>query len=366
LVREPPAGHGFCGVSMSLTGGRAGCPARKSCRSRTKVVPRGWIIPPVRKEYRVIRFGFSVERVPRPIIAAVAAKDARQYREVLIYEDAQMLLADLLDVYLSEREASPRYIESLNRTVRRARECGLLDTSQLLPEKANEFLSRLPLAAVTRANIRRELLTLWRFAFEHSYTDVPPLRVCRIKATPPPPRAWSLDTLRKLLAAAEQDARPVSQRCPGLLWRDVLPCWIVVGYDTGLRFSDLLHLHGENIVNGCVICTAQKTGKFTVRAISPAGRECVGRLLEKSRDGTLFRWALSRRRVLRKWKDFLDEQGIVGSSRWLRRSGATYVESQRHGEAQQFLGHSNPTLAVRHYLDQTLTMRIPASPPPLR
>ena len=149
--------------------------------------------------------------MPRPIIAAVAAKDARQYREVLIYEDAQMLLADLLDVYLSEREASPRYIESLNRTVRRARECGLLDTSQLLPEKANEFLSRLPLAAVTRANIRRELLTLWRFAFEHSYTDVPPLRVCRIKATPPPPRAWSLDTLRQLLAAAEQDERPVDR-----------------------------------------------------------------------------------------------------------------------------------------------------------
>jgi integrase len=317
-------------------------------------------------EFRVVRFGLSVERVPRPIIAAVAAKDARQHREVLIYEDAQMLLADLLDVYLSEREASPRYIESLNRTVRRARECGLLDTSQLLPEKVNEFLSRLPLAAVTRANIRRELLTLWRFAFEHSYTDVPPLRVCRIKATPPPPRAWSLDTLRKLLAAAEEDVRPVSQRCPGLLWRDVLPCWIVVGYDTGLRFSDLLHLHGDNIVNGCVICTAQKTGKFTVRAISPAGRECVSRLLEKSRDGTLFRWAVSRRRALRKWKEFLGEQEVVGSSRWLRRSGATYVEINHKGEAQRFLGHSNAALANRHYLDQTLTMDVPESPPPLR
>lgn len=277
-----------------------------------------------------------------------------------------MLLADLLDVYLSEREASPRYIESLNRTVRRARECGLLDTSQLLPEKANEFLTRLPLAAVTRANIRRELLTLWRFAFEHSYTDVPPLRVCRIKATPPPPRAWSLDTLRKLLAAAEQDVRPVSQRCPGLLWRDVLPCWIVVGYDTGLRFSDLLHLHCENIVNGCVICTAQKTGKFTVRAISAIGLEYANSLAEKSPDGTLFKWALPRRRALQKWKEFLGEQEISGSSRWLRRSGATYVEINRKGEAQRFLGHSNSALANRHYLDQTLTVDIPDSPPPLR
>jgi integrase len=317
-------------------------------------------------EFRVVRFGLSVERVPRPIIAAVAAKDARHYREVLIYEDAQMLLADLLDVYLSEREASPRYIESLNRTVRRARECGLLDTSQLVSKKVNDFLARLPLAPVTRANIRRELLTLWRFAFEHSYTDVPPLRVCRIKATPPPPRAWSLDTLRKLLAAAEQDMRPVSQRCPGLLWRDVLPCWIVVGYDTGLRFSDLLHLHGSNIANGCVICTAQKTGKFTVRSISGSGQEMAARLLEKSPDGTLFRWALPRRRALSKWKDFLEEQQIVGSSRWLRRSGATYVEIKRRGEAQRFLGHSNAALATRHYLDNTLTMDVPESPPPLR
>jgi integrase len=344
----------------------ASLPSPKIFPAADQGCPRGSGYSAVRKEYRVVRFGLSIERVPRSIIAAVAAKDARQYREVLVYEVAQMLLADLLDVYLSEREASPRYIESLNRTVRRARECGLLDTSQLLPEKANEFLTRLPLAAVTRANIRRELLTLWRFAFEHSYTDVPPLRVCRIKATPPPPRAWCLDTLRKLLAAAEQDARPVSQRFPDLLWRDVLPCWIVVGYDTGLRFSDLLHLHGENIVNGCVICTAQKTGKFTVRAISPAGREYVSRLLEKSRDGTLFRWAVSRRRALRKWKEFLREQEVVGSSRWLRRSGATYVEINRKGEAQRFLGHSNAALANRHYLDQTLTMDVPESPPPLR
>ena len=277
-----------------------------------------------------------------------------------------MLLADLLDVYLSEREASPRYIESLKRTVKRARQFGLLDTSQLIPEKANEFLTRLPVAAVTRSNIRRELLTLWRFAFEHSYTDVPPLRVCRIKATPPPPRAWSLDTLRQLLAVAEQDTRPVSQRIPGLLWRDVLPCWIVIGYDTGLRLSDLLHLHESNIVNGCVICTAQKTGKFTVRAISQPGQELAARLFKRSPDGTLFRWALPRRRALLKWQDFLREQKIVGSSRWLRRSGATYVEMKRKGEAQRFLGHSNAALATRHYLDQTLTMDIPESPPPLR
>jgi integrase len=277
-----------------------------------------------------------------------------------------MHLDDLLSTYLSEREASPNYISSLKRTVRRAEQCGLLDTSQLASDKVNEFLTRLPLAAVTRANIRRELLTLWRFAFEHSYTDVPPLRVCRIKATPPPPRAWSLETLRTLLEAAEKDERPVSRRCPGLLWRDVLPCWIVIGYDTGLRFSDLLHLKGSDIVNGCIICTAQKTGKFTIRAVSHAGLAYSARLLEKSGDGTIFRWAVTRRRTLRKWKEFLREQGVAGSSRWLRRSGATYVEIARKGEAQRFLGHSNAALAPRHYLDQTLTMDIPQRPPELR
>ena len=277
-----------------------------------------------------------------------------------------MLIVELLKVYLSEREASPRYVESLKRTVNRASQCGMLDTNQLTPENANAFLTRLPLAAVTRSNIRRELLTLWRFAFENSVTDVPPLRVCRIKATPPPPRAWSIDTLRQLLVAAEQDMRPVSQRNPSLLWRYVLPCWIVIGYDTGLRLSDLLHLHESNIVNGCVICTAQKTGKFTVRAISQPGQELAARLFKRSPDGTLFRWALPRRRALVKWREFLREQQIAGSSRWLRRSGATYVEIKRKGEAQRFLGHSNAALANRHYLDQTLTMDIPESPPPLR
>jgi len=103
-----------------------------------------------------------------------------------------------------------------------------------------------------------------------------------------------------------------------------------------------------------------------VRAISQPGQEFAARLVKKSPDGTLFRWALPRRRALLKWRDFLREQKIIGSSRWLRRSGATYVEIKRKGEAQRFLGHSNAALASRHYLDQTLTMDIPESPPPLR
>ena len=119
---------------------------------------------------------------------------------------------------------------------------------------------------------------------------------------------------------------------------------------------------------GSLVSPEERNGTFdvVVRTISQPGQELAAGVVKKSPDGTLFRWAVPRRRVLLKWSDFLREQKVDGSSKWPRRSGATYVEIHHKGEAQRFLGHSNAVVATRHYLDQTLTMDIPHSPPSLR
>lgn len=278
---------------------------------------------------------------------------------------ASMRLESLLNAYLSEREASPRYVESLQRTVRKAVAYGLQTVGQLDSQSVNSFLGKLPLSTVTRSNIRRELMTLWKFAFEQAYTDEPPIRVMRIRVLRRPPKAWSKEILLALLDAAEENETDVISRCPGLCWCHVLPAWIAISYDTGLRFTDVLNLRSTDIRNGCVTINAAKTGKATIRRLSDYALSRIGFLLKWSPDGTLFKHAMTRRRAFNIWRQFLNEQGIDGTPRFLRRSSATYVEKRRPGSAPHFLDHSNPMLARLHYLDLTL-LDTPEGPEPLR
>lgn len=277
---------------------------------------------------------------------------------------SSMTLADLLDRYLREREASPRYIESLRRTVRKAASYGLNEVCQLDPDSANDFLRGLDLSPTTRGNIRRELLTLWRYAFDEGATDQQPVRVMRIKQRRSPPQAWDYGTLQRLLDAAESDSRLISCRvCHP--WSLVMPAWISIGFDTALRFTDILFLNKSNLLNGCIAVNAAKTGKVTVRSLSEYSQDAIAELLRHSPDGSFFRWCVTRRRMLLKWLAFLRENKLPGSSRWLRRSAATYVEIEQPGAASRFLSHSNPALARLHYIDPTL-LSVPNGPKSLR
>jgi integrase len=273
-------------------------------------------------------------------------------------------LTDLLGAYLASRTASLRYRESLRRTVKKAEGSGLLEICQLLPEGVNCFLNSLTVGDTTRANIRRELLTLWRYAYEEGLTESFPARITRIRPTYSPPKAWSLDELGRLLTLAESDTTTIGGQS-GLRVCDVLPAWIGVAYDSGLRFSDVLSLGQANFRNGCVCVTASKTGKPLVRRLSDTTQACVRALLERSPDGTLLRWAVNRRRAVLAWRAFLDRHKVEGSSKWLRRSCATYVEREQPGAATRYLQHSHPMLAPRHYLDQSL-FDVPDGPPPIR
>jgi integrase len=228
----------------------------------------------------------------------------------------------------------------------------------------NSWISGLPLSATTRHNIRRELLTLWRYAYDRGLTQEPPLRIRRIQPCRKPPQAWTLDTLRRMLTLAEKDESPISSRVK-LRRCDVLPAWIGVGYDTGIRFSDVIALTSENVRNGCIAIVAHKTGKPLVRRLSPSTITAVERLLSLSPDGTLFAWSLPRRRALLMWREFLKQHKLAGSSKWLRRSCATQVHMAEKGAAVEYLQHSSPMLSHYHYIDASQA-GVPNPPPPIR
>lgn len=274
-----------------------------------------------------------------------------------------MTLHQLLSAYQASVEVSPRYGESLKRTVRKAQNSGLVYVCQLVPNAVNTMLCGLNLSPVTVANIRRELLTLWRYAYEEGITESQPTRIRKIRQPATAPVCWSGDTLARIWKAAMADATLIRVRSK-LRRCDILPAWIGIGYDSALRFSDVHALTRDDIRERCVVTTASKTGKAVARQLSEATLEQVARLASLSPDRTLFRWALPRRRALQVWRAFLDEHGFGGSSKWLRRCAATALECRERGAATAFLQHSHPSLAIRHYIDAT-QVGVPSSPPPI-
>lgn len=282
----------------------------------------------------------------------------------LTFHSQPMTLPELLCRYIAAVECSAKYQESLRRTVRKATAYGITHVCQLTSENANEFLASLRLANTTRSNIRRELCTLWRYAFDREWTDEYPARVRRIRPSYAPPMAWTPQQMAFMLAAAERDMTFISNRV-NLRRRDVLPAWIGIGYDAGIRFTDIHELKRSHFRNGCLALAAHKTGKPLVRKLSRLTLEYVRGLFAKSPDNTLFAWAMPRRRAFDVWRAFLDENDMGGSSKWLRRTVATQVHKRNRGAATEFLQHSQENLALRHYIDQT-QLDQPMLPPPFR
>lgn len=276
-----------------------------------------------------------------------------------------VLITDLLDSFRITRNPSLRYLESLRRTQKRAAIYGLSETCQLTNESVNGFLSSsADLSAETISNIRREICTLWRFAYEIQAIDTLPTRVRRVKVVRAAARAWSMQDLLRMLDCAQRDDTRLSSRVRMRVC-DVLPSWIRVGYETGLRFSDVLSLTEANVYNSSVVLSEAKTGKTCVCPISPEAEESLATLLSHSPDGTYWLWCMPRRRAFCVWRDFLNRHGFSGSARWLRRSAATYIEREKSGGATVFLRHSAPHLARVHYIDATL-LTPPQAPPPIR
>jgi hypothetical protein len=102
-----------------------------------------------------------------------------------------------------------------------------------------------------------------------------------------------------------------------------------------------------------------------VRPVTTRTLELLARLGELSPDGTLFQWATSMTQMHRDFRKIRKAAGLAdGSIQWLRRSAATHLEARMPGSATRFLGHSNPLLAARFYIDfSQLTESVPVPPP---
>jgi len=219
----------------------------------------------------------------------------------------------------------------------------------------------------TIKNKRTALLAAWRYAATIGYHDREPntRRVRRIRVARPVPRCWTIEQIRRLLAAAE--TRPGCYYRSGIRRSRWWSAFIRTAYDTGLRLGDLLRLTTEDVqADGTIVVAQHKTGHVHVTPpLWPATLEAIRATFPPHRE-LLFPWPYRREYIYDEIKIIRDAAGInTGTIKWLRRSSVSYYVRDNPGGGQAHLGHRSPGLAERAYIDPTISYGVRPQVPTL-
>lgn len=251
--------------------------------------------------------------------------------------------SDLAEAYLSQRIVSDVYAANVRRIAAR---CGRVSNESLNAYIQRRATERKPGTVRSERSI---MLSVWRWAHDQGLIEVSPRGIAKIKGRRAPTKAWTPEQMQQLLAGCRKvDA--VTLR-GGARLGELLRAWALLGYESGSRFGDLWRFTGENIDGDAISWVQSKTGDPIVRLLSPGCLAACRRMLERSPDGRILGWACRKRQAMRLFSEHLKRCGLPGSSKWLRRSGATHIEIAEPGKAKLHLGHRTPGLAESNYLD---------------
>jgi integrase len=278
-----------------------------------------------------------------------------------------MLLVDYLHaVYFVEREleSNTRYLIALKVKVFRewlGREAKLSD---LTPETVNQFvLHRLEVRSRETVRGERSILRgIWAHAFERGDTEVPPMRLRKVRRGVQPPDAWDENQLRSLLAIAA--IQPGRFEKFDILRADYWSAFILTAYDTALRLGDLLALECRKIRGpGSLTVIQHKTRKPLDVVISERAWGEVKKIRSSKRP-YLFGGVICRRHFFPSFARLVRAAGLEGGTKMLRRSAGSLFERDNPGEGQKLLGNGRDVFE-RHYLNQQIIKRPGRLPPRL-
>lgn len=266
-----------------------------------------------------------------------------------------MNLAEIATIYLESRVVSTIYASNVTRVAGKCRAADTVVVNAYLKKRLGEVAS-----TTTRAE-RTIILTLWRFAYDNELIDRPPRGVMKVKTSRAPTRAWTHAQCKALVAGTKNAAGTLKSGAPmGLFLRT----WILLGYESGSRRGDLWRMRGDHFDGNALRWTQHKTGDPIHKRLSADCMNCVRAMLELSTDGRVLGWACGARQSMLLMKKYLISQGLPGTSKWLRRSGATHVEIMQPGKARFHLGHRSLNLAAQNYIDWSqVTQHAPEVPP---
>lgn len=255
-----------------------------------------------------------------------------------------MLLHELAMQYAMKIGASTGYVEQLQVFTKRLP----WQVEDITTEMVDNYLTE-ALASrshQTVANHRRILTTLMRYARRQGLNTRIRKKFRRVKVPAPLPVAYSLADIRRLV--------DVARKTPGqfrdLRKSDFLVAWFLTAYCTGLRVGDLIDLRWDQIRAARIYVRQSKTSRpHTALFTDEALRACKA-LPKRARVFGDF----AAKNTIQQWvAKAVDDAGLRGSTKWLRRSCATYAKVMGMSPKAK-LGHMTDGLAERHYVDQSL------------
>lgn len=255
-----------------------------------------------------------------------------------------MTLLALARLYHNRVGGSPGYLEQLEVFVRRLP----WEASELSPDRIDAYLTEAlrHLAPSTVINHRKMLRVLLHFAASERLVDASILRPLRkVKRLPPNPRAWSHAEIRTLLSVAANLTG--GRKCPRA---KLAKAWILAAYSTGLRLGDLLSIRHDQI-RGQRLCPSQhKVGYPHVVWLDDNALAAIREL--PILGPRIFGDLICRDKAMAMMRQLTRAAHLPGSTKFLRRSGATYCEIAGR-DASGHLAHRSPGMK-QYYIDRLL------------
>lgn len=233
----------------------------------------------------------------------------------------------------------------------------------LTDDTAERFLAWLG-ASGDRNNVtinlhRRNLLTLWRFAWRKRKVTELPRDVAKRPELHRQPTAWSLEEMSRLVAAG----RGETERIAGVPMRCWWPAFLLTMYVTGVRVSALLRIRRSDYDERTgwlrVVAEHQKDKAEQRFRLTPDAMSAVVDLLPYSTD-LLFPFPFKSRHQLQdRLTLLLKAAGLPAGRRdkfhRIRRTTGTYIADAAGEEAaRQHLGHSSLQVTRRYLDDQKI------------
>lgn len=248
----------------------------------------------------------------------------------------------IAQLYLNNRTVCPKTARSISMISESCQE--------ISSKKINAYLIVLSKhrSMDTVQKYQKTFLALWRWGWENGHITDPPRGVMKIQVRAAQVRAWTPSQLRQLMDGAIHEEDQLRSG-PDIKW--FMRAWIYLGYESGARMGDLWNMRYSNIEGDTLRWIMGKTGDPMYRVLSPACLKAVNSMAHIESDLILGRWCGQGTGILH-MRTLLRKTGLPGSSKWLRRSGATHVEMETPGSGRLFLGHRSYGVADRHYFDR--------------
>jgi integrase len=272
-----------------------------------------------------------------------------------------MLLSAVLDAYALHRSIRPDSLYQLSRTAAIFGEhLERPATAQdLTPDVVSGWIRWMEDGRYAKRSIsghRGNLLTVWRFASRRKWSG--PVDDVRPAPRPEPmPEAWTLDEVRRLIAACDE----IRQTIRGIWMPDYLSALIRAAYQSCLRRSDLWRLPRERIhADGSLMIRQHKTSRPVVRWVEPETAADILRL-----PGALpLAWPGNPRGFYDVMETLCRLAGVRrGALQQLRRTGATWIAVEGGIEAaREALGHGTEGM-WKHYVDRRIAAPKKRLPP---